>query len=86
MATNKELSEYIREGRQWRDSMTTDMATLKANAIEFNKYVKNCDTDRDDLGKRLNTVEKTQAVNSGVIAAGLTAITLVGGFLEFLRK
>lgn len=84
--TLSEFQEYMKEGRTFRDEVVKHMITTSINSQNFLEYVRTCDRDRDAQEKRIAQVETSQAVQKGILAAGLATLPFVGPILDWLKK
>lgn len=83
---SEELRDYIKEGRQFRDTVTAHMAATNTTIAVVTAYIKECNDERKDHDQRLTVLETTNKNRKWVFTAALTSIPVLTAMIEFFKS
>ncbi len=75
---------YMKEGRAWRDDVTSTLAVVVNNQKGMTDYQQKCDKERSDLGDKHTALDKRVTETEGFQSRQIKAALGAGGLMGFL--
>lgn len=73
------IKKYMEQGVILRVQSVEELTKIKGHIIEFQNYQKKCDTDREDQGERINSLESSR----NYVRGALGVIVVLLGYLGY---